>query len=349
MSSEDQIKREETGGVSQQENAYGSSSKKRTCARHCKRFWWIYLIVLSIIILLVVLLVIFVGIPAMAQSKLNQATLTVEGIHVTNTQTDSFTMSINSTIHSNSSVSATFDAFIGDMYLEDLEPHTPFAQINFPETQSGSLVPVNISQNVAINNLDALTTFNTWLLNNQSLRVTVNGNTNVHVSGIGKGFGVNFKKTVTLVGMNMFNGLAVPQSNISLKTFDSEGDNFIGFSTIPNPSVVAFEIGTAVFDNNLFGQTIGNLTIDNFSIYPGINNVSVRAIIDQTPVLSAVTRTPYCSDGNLLFSLIGKSVVNNGQPLPYFATALATLNSSVSIPVGTDLAADGVPIKCPSS
>lgn len=125
----------------------------------------------------------------------------MEGITITNSQTDSFTMSINSTIRQSSSVSATVDAFTGDLYLEDLEPHTPFAQIDFPQTQSLSVVTVNITQNVPITtNLDAMTTFNTWLLNNESLRVTVSGNTKVRVSGISTAFGVTFQKTVTLIG-----------------------------------------------------------------------------------------------------------------------------------------------------
>lgn len=31
-----------------------TTSKKRGCARHCKRFWWIYLIVLIVIIVVAV-------------------------------------------------------------------------------------------------------------------------------------------------------------------------------------------------------------------------------------------------------------------------------------------------------
>lgn len=40
--------------LSQTENGPIAGSKKRTCARHCKRFWWIYLIVLCCIVVLVV-------------------------------------------------------------------------------------------------------------------------------------------------------------------------------------------------------------------------------------------------------------------------------------------------------
>jgi hypothetical protein len=40
--------------LSQTENGPIAVSKKRTCARHCKRFWWIYLIVLCCIVVLVV-------------------------------------------------------------------------------------------------------------------------------------------------------------------------------------------------------------------------------------------------------------------------------------------------------
>lgn len=42
--------------VAQTENVAGRG-KKRTCARHCKRFWWLYVIVFIIIVVLVVVLV----------------------------------------------------------------------------------------------------------------------------------------------------------------------------------------------------------------------------------------------------------------------------------------------------
>lgn len=179
--------------------------------------------------------------PHIAQSKVNSADLEIDSIVASNTQSDNFTMSINSTIRLSSSTSATIDGFEGVMYLEDYEPHTPFASLAFPATTGAALQVVNISQFTPITNMEAFTRFNTWLLVNDSIRVTVEGNTNIHVSGISKAYPINFKKTVTMQGLQNFNGTVVPTSNVSL-TADAEGNNFHGVVTVPNRSVVTFEI-----------------------------------------------------------------------------------------------------------
>lgn len=44
----------EKNEVTQTENGTVPRSKKRTCARHCKRFWWVYLIILCVIVVIVV-------------------------------------------------------------------------------------------------------------------------------------------------------------------------------------------------------------------------------------------------------------------------------------------------------
>lgn len=109
-------------------------------------------------------------------------------------------MAVNSTITTDGSVHAEIDGFTGVMYLEDLEGHEPFASIDFPDTTSAKLTTVNVSQTVEVTNMEAFTTFNTWLLANESLKLTIEGDTNVHLKGISRGFGVTFKKTVDLKG-----------------------------------------------------------------------------------------------------------------------------------------------------
>ncbi len=82
------------------------------------------------------------------------------------------------------------------------------------------------------------------------------------------------------------------------------------------------------------------------TLRPGLNNFSMRAEISQLPVLSAISEKPYCETGVLPFELRGKTVVNHGQPLPYFATALAAANQSVPINLTAPLTALNIPPKC---
>ena len=119
---------------------------------------------------------------------------------MTGTEANSLTMAINSTIRTDGKVHANIDGFTGVMYLEDLEPHTPFASINFPPTTADALQVVNVSQKLDITNMEALTTFNKWLLASESVRITTYGETHVRVKGISRAYPVTFKKTITTPG-----------------------------------------------------------------------------------------------------------------------------------------------------
>lgn len=139
--------------------------------------------------------------PKIAQGKINDAKLNIDSIIISKTEAESYNMAVNSTITTDGSVHAEIDGFTGIMYLEDLEPHEHFASIDFPATTSEKLTTVNVSQPVQVTNMEAFTTFNTWLLANESLKLTIEGPTKVHVKGLSKAFGVTFKKTVDLKGM----------------------------------------------------------------------------------------------------------------------------------------------------
>lgn len=184
---------------------------------------------------------IFVGVPRIAQSRIDKAQLTVQGITLSQAQTDNFTMSINSTIRADSSIGATIDAFDAVMYLEDWPPQTPYARVSFPETTSASETIVNLTQFTEILDENAFTTFNTWFLHNETLNLSVEGDTHLKVSGISKKWPVHFKKTVNITALNNFKGMTVPESRISLSS-DSQGDNFFGTVTIPNESIIGFEL-----------------------------------------------------------------------------------------------------------
>ncbi|EXF75801.1 hypothetical protein CFIO01_11173 [Colletotrichum fioriniae PJ7] len=330
--------------ISHSENAVGGGAaygggKRKTCMRHCARFWWLYLIGSVAGILLVVLLIIFVAVPKIAQKKLDDAELTVDGIIVSQTTPTSYNMAINSTLRSDGSVKATIEGFDGKMYLTDLPGKVAFVNLTFPETKSVKLQTVNISQPIDIADMPAFTTFNTWLQNNESVRVTVFGETHIKVNGIARRYGVTFQNTMTLKGLNGFKGLNVTDNTISL-TPDAQGDNFKGHVSIPNPSVLTLEIGSqgnASFANLLDGQDIGTVYLDNLLLHPGINNVTMRANISQAPVLAAMQKKPACENGIIPFSLRGKNVTSNGQRLSYFSDALSSGEVVTDINIGESL------------
>ena len=141
-----------------------------------------------------------VAVPKIAQQKLDDAELILDSLTVTHTQNQNLTITLASTIKTDGSVHADIDAFEGVLYLEDHEPHTPFAKVRFPQTTADALQKVTVNQFLPIEDVEALTIFNTWLLANQTLRVTVLGDTHVRVKGIARSYPVTFKKTISTPG-----------------------------------------------------------------------------------------------------------------------------------------------------
>lgn len=95
------------------------------------------------------------------------------------------------------------------------------------------------------------------------------------------------------------------------------------------------------FHNYLLGEEIGTVFIDNLSLQPGDNNVfDMRATIDKLgSVIGALGKKPYCDADKGVLPLVirGRTVVNHGQPLPYFADALAAHNQTIPIDIATPL------------
>ena len=108
--------------------------------------------------------------------------------------------------------------------------------------------------------------------------------------------------------------------------------------------------GNATFYNYLLGEDVGTVYIDNILLNPGENKFPMRATVDNGAVLTALGSKPYCDEkkGVLPLVLRGKTVVNQGQPLSYFADALGSHNQTVDVDIGTPVAKllGGNPVPC---
>ncbi|KAI1142809.1 hypothetical protein F5Y05DRAFT_366259 [Hypoxylon sp. FL0543] len=318
----------------------GSKSSKG----HCRRFWWVYVAILVIAVVIVVPCILLVAVPRMAQQKLDEATLTIDGIVITHVQANSLNMAINSTITTDGSTHATIDGFEGTMYLADVEPPLAIAKINFPETTSDALQTVNVSQEIPISDQAVFTTFNEHLMQQETVKVMVKGDTHIHVSGISRAYGVTFSKIVSLQGLNKFKGLNVANPHVSI----AQTNNFNATTHIPNPSVLTLDVGNTTFRTYFNQSEIGTSYIRNMALHPGSNEFFIWADINQTAVLNGLTHRPWCErNGTLTIELAGKDVTNNGQPIPYLANALAASNLSVDISIGQAVQSDiGFSLSC---
>jgi hypothetical protein len=324
--------------------------KSKTCMRHCKRFWWVYLIAVICIIVLVVCLVIFVAVPKIAQHKIDDAKLEIQGVHVINTKSEECLIELNSTITTDGKIKANIDDFEGVIYMEDAEGHRPFVTVNFPSTTAAKFQTVNVSQEINITDMDAFTTFTTWFTNNETLRLTVDGKTRVKPSGLSRKYGVDFKHTVEVKGLDLFEGTRVVEKETHISfTPGKDGRNFHGIAEIPNHSVFTLDIGNATFTNFIDDEKVGELSIYDLVLRPGINRYEIVGKMEQAVIIDKVTSDKYCKSGIVDFKMLGKSVVNNGQTLSYFADALASANQTIPINIGQIIKQDlGSSLGCKS-
>jgi competence protein ComGC len=324
------------GAVHEQRNEVApvKQGKRKSCMRHCKRFWWAWLIAFIAIVVLVVCLIIFVAVPKIAQGKINEAELEIQAVRILDTKTDSYRMEIDSTIRTDGHIKAKVYPFEGVMYLEDKEGHVPFATLDFPETSAAKEQIVNITQDVRIQDEDAFRDFNIWFHNNETLRITVEGKTQVSPKGLSRKYDVDFKKTLEIKGLNVFAGTKVTEGEISIEE-DDEGRNFHGVADIPNASHFTLDIGNVSFSNFVGDDFLGHLYINNLVLRPGSNVVNISASMNQISALRLLRNADTCEAGVLDFKLLGDNVTNHGEDIPYFGAALASVNQTVPIDIGT--------------
>jgi hypothetical protein len=316
--------------------AVAKRSKRRRCGAHCKRFWWAYLIIFACVVVLVVCLVIFVGVPKIAQHKLDEAELDIQGVNILQTEPDKFIMEVNSTIKTDGSIHADVDAFTGRMYLADYEPQVAFATLNFPQTTADKFQIVNISQEVTVADMDAFVRFNEWFVERETLRLTIEGDTKVKPAGLNRKYDVTFKKTLEFKGLNLLKGteVIVDTAKLSLDV-DDNNRNFYGEANIPNPSHFTLEVGNATFSQFYEDEFLGYLFINDLILRPGNNRVDISANLDQPGILTVLQSPAHCETGMIPFKLLGENVTRNGQEIDYFAKGLAVANQTVEIDIGS--------------
>ncbi|POR39423.1 Uncharacterized protein TPAR_00391 [Tolypocladium paradoxum] len=279
---------------------------------------------------------IFVGVPKIAQAKVNAADLKVQGVNVLDTKPDSYTMEINSTITTDGTVHADIDPFEGNMTLADVDNAPAFATLQFPKTNADKHQDVNISQTVQITNMDAFKQFNIAFFQNETLRVRIAGKTKLQPAGLSRKSDVDFTKILNLAGLNLLKGTNVTDGTVDLKATKGQ-PNFKGTAEIPNASHFTLDIGNATFTNFADDRNLGNLTINNLLLRPGTNKVDISAELDQLTILAIIAKKPYCETGIVPFKLLGVDVENQGQKIPYFLAALGSANQTVNIDIGSIL------------
>ncbi|MCJ1416793.1 hypothetical protein MMC32_003131 [Xylographa parallela] len=302
---------------------------------HLRRWWWLHLIIGIAVLLLITLLLVYVGFPHIAQSGIDNSTLNLTAVSITDPTASSFLIHQASLITSSSAYHPQLDAFNASLALLG---QAPYAYITIPALHATATATADVTQVVQIANLTAFAAFTTALLTNEMVSLQVSGTTALHEMAF-PATTVTYNKTVQLSGLNRLAGFAIPSFTISLAP-SPNGTNLIGAVRIPNPSVFTVALGNVTLDLSVAGRRIGTSTLADLVLAPGNNTVPMAAATNQTAVLELITGA--YTDGLLPVDIAGRSSVYDGVHLPYYEEALASVTQRVVLDVGAALKAAGV-------
>ncbi|KAJ5428468.1 Protein of unknown function DUF3712 [Penicillium cf. griseofulvum] len=307
-------------------------------AAHFKKWWWVHLIIFIAVFLIILLPVVYVAYPKIAQDGINDSTLKIKEMIISNPTPESFQLEQTQVIGSDSPYHPKIFEFDSDVSLAGAAK--PFIRVTVPSVQSKDGAVVNFEQTVALNDADAFTEYTTAVMLNEEISMNIYGTPDLKQGGLPT-TQVTYNKTVVMKGLNGLKGFDVPEFFIVYPPKNGIGMN--GTAIIPNPSVMTITMGNVTLDLSLDGKPIGQTYLNNLVLKPGKNEVPMTGEVDQGYIISLLMskKNPY-KDGILPFDISGNSTKYHGKELPYFAAALAANKLSIKLDVKSALKVAGV-------
>lgn len=298
---------------------------------HFKNWWWLYLIVFIAVVLVVVLPIVFVAYPRIAQGGINDSTLEITQMKITDPKPDSVQLDLTQVIGTHGSLHPTIYGFNASVSLAGSS--SPFSSVYVPDVQPEGETVVNISRRMQWSNETAFAEYVKAVWFNEQVQLNVYGTPELKEGGLPT-ITVVYNKTVTMKGLNSLKGLNITNFNVLLSQ-QSDGSNAKGTVNLPNPSVMTVEMGNLTMDLSVNGTPIGQSYFYNVSLVPGNNVIPMTSMVNQSLVASILYAkdSPYTT-GILPIDIRGNKSVYNGQELPYFSKSLASSNLTVNVDVG---------------
>ncbi|KAA8643582.1 hypothetical protein EYZ11_009488 [Aspergillus tanneri] len=304
-------------------------SFKSRVAAHFKRFWWVHVIVLIVVVLVVTLPVVYVGYPNIAQHDINDSSLEVTELVISDPTPESFHFKQTQVIHSDSIFHPKIYAFDADVSLAG---EKPFARAHIPEVKANDGTVVHVEQNLDLSDVDAFGGFAKAVMLNKEIQMNVYGRPNLKQGGLPK-ITITYNKTVTMNGLNKLEGFKMLEMRMGKK--DSDGNNGQGKVSIPNPSVMSITMGNVTLNLSVEGTHIGESFLNDLVLRPGNNTVDMKAKINTESMIPFLSKF---KDNVVPVDITGNSSVYNGKELPYFASALAANKLTVDMDILSALA-----------
>ncbi|KAJ5880598.1 uncharacterized protein N7473_011651 [Penicillium subrubescens] len=334
-------RQEEDEGLAKTESASGISLTKTPTRgekwrRHWRRFWLVYLV--GNVIFLAILLPIFflVVIPAVAQLVVNKSDLWLVNAQVEQPKADSIILTLQANVNLKLAIPVRIEPVTLYLFEREYGHDNPYAAVNIP----GSTIKGNYTLGVSdqftpIQNQTVWEKFVKQVLFQEETSLAMYGKMTAYL-GVLKSH-VTMDKDVVAPTLNKFAGFSMSDATLLLPARD-DGTNLIGNITLPNPTVLHFEVGTLNLDIKSGDILIGNVTIKGVTLVPGDNTYPLTGVLDLKAILSnlgAVLKAEASAlkTGNLSLQATTSSVVWNGTVVKYYTDILKqlTLNADIGL------------------
>ncbi|KAG0274463.1 hypothetical protein BGZ95_009782, partial [Linnemannia exigua] len=270
---------------------YDEVNKPATRPFYKRRKYWIFCAILTVLIIAVAVPIgLFVILPKVAQSILNQSQMGFKSIQISNPTNESMLMSMNGELTNTGPFSANIkfpepiQVYYGDVLLGSMT--LPDAKASGGRGDLIAEAPFNIADQAAFGSFSADMMGNekfTWKLKSKVTIVAL-GRT---VSDL------TLDKDLEVLGMGGFPGVQILKFDLPSDAAPGQGINLVIDTAMNNPSPIGVTLGTIVLDIGFNGTPLGQTTARGVSVLPdGVNEVGWLSVGLKSMVLKVALKAP---------------------------------------------------------
>lgn len=244
-------------------------------------------------------------------------------------------LSLNTSL--NTPLPVTIDELPLYLYNKNTTPFTPFVTLTLASQRvSGDTPAVITNQTVEVGNKTELVKWFNSVFDQDDVELSVRADPTIHLGALKST--PRLDKTITLPGLNSLKGFGIRDLTVMLPPRD--GNNIKGNLNLPNPGILALDIGNLSL--NLFSGTtrLGLVTLYDLTLPSGNNtryfdgNIFLDAIVPNLGAILASQAAPL-GRGVIELNATGNATIVNGQHIDYLEEVLNAKKLTFSISIVT--------------
>ncbi|OCL13904.1 hypothetical protein AOQ84DRAFT_371763 [Glonium stellatum] len=318
----------------------GKLSRKRLW-RHYKRYLCCYAMLFVVVCAVgfpILFLVIF---PAVAQRLVDSADLPIRSSMIMDPTNGSVIYSLIASLKVPKPFTVKLMPITLSLFRPETEPNIiPYVNVSLPEMKLKGNASVAITnQTATILDKSQFIDFLANAVYSEEFTLAARGETDAYLGKLKAH--IHFNKAIKLKGLNMLNRFVINSARVLLPP-EEDGTNLEGSFTIPNASIVTFELGNVTLNLKVGDLILGNATMENVLLKPGNNSISARGIIDLKTTIKNIgpivtAEADALKAGNIEVSASGNQTIFNGQHIDYFEDVLNNLTLTAQMPIASIL------------